>query len=106
VLEGLPRAALAEGRSLRRVGAAAQLAQQLVVVGRVHHHGHVGMVLGGGTDHGGPADVDVLHRHLSAGAWWGGGWEVEGWGRRAMSWRRRAISSRRALVPHAWRRGR
>ena len=34
--------------------------QHLLVVGRLDHHGHVGVVLGGGADHRRPADVDVL----------------------------------------------
>ena len=31
-----------------------------VVIGDVHHHGHIAMVLGRAPDHGGSADVDIL----------------------------------------------
>ena len=36
----------------------------LRVIAGVHHHGDVRVVLGGGADHGGAADVDVLDSHL------------------------------------------
>src|SRR5690554_4292400 len=38
-----------------------QLFQYPAVVGGVHHNGHIVVVLGGGANHGGAADVDVLN---------------------------------------------
>ena len=67
MLEGLPGAALAEGERLGVAAGAAQGAQQLRVVGGVHHNRHVLVVLGGGADHGGAADVNVLNSHLQGG---------------------------------------
>ena len=45
-----------------------EFGQHLLVVGGLDHHGHVGVVLGGGADHGRPADVDVLDAILEGGA--------------------------------------
>jgi hypothetical protein len=43
-----------------------ELAQHAGVVGRVHHHADVGVVLGRRPHHGGPAHVDHLDRGLRA----------------------------------------
>ena len=52
-----------------------ELGQHLFVVGRLHHHGHVAMVFGGGADHGRAADVDVLDAIVEGGAFGDGGLE-------------------------------
>ncbi len=46
----------------------ADLLQRTGVVGRVHQHGHVRVVLRRRAQHGGPADVDVLHGVVVAAA--------------------------------------
>mmetsp|Transcript_44792 Transcript_44792/g.124531 ORF Transcript_44792/g.124531 Transcript_44792/m.124531 type:complete len:209 (-) Transcript_44792:194-820(-) len=50
----------AEGQG-RAVPVLAHLLDQLAVLGGTRHHGHRGVVLRGGSDHGGPANVNVLY---------------------------------------------
>jgi hypothetical protein len=65
VLESLPCQALPEAQRFpARYAAAFQLGKEGGVVGGVNHHGHILMVLGGGTDHGRAANVDVLDGYL------------------------------------------
>ncbi len=64
--EGLGGEAAAGRVAHRALGA--ELGEHLAVLSRRDHHGHGVGVLGGGADHGGTADVDVLHRLLIRGA--------------------------------------
>ncbi len=52
-----------------------EFGQQLFVVGRLDHHGDVGVVLGGGADHRRPADVDVFDAIVESRAFGDGGLE-------------------------------
>ena len=45
-----------------------ELGEHYGVIAGVDHHRHVGMVLGGGADHGGAADVDVFDASRKIGA--------------------------------------
>ena len=53
--------------SLQVEPAALRCADHIPVTRRVHHHGHRGVVLRGGADHGGPPDVDLLHHRVLPG---------------------------------------
>ena len=39
-----------------------QFVEQRAVVARIHHHGHRGVILGGGAHHGRSADIDIVDR--------------------------------------------
>mmetsp|Transcript_37656 Transcript_37656/g.83841 ORF Transcript_37656/g.83841 Transcript_37656/m.83841 type:complete len:546 (+) Transcript_37656:764-2401(+) len=78
VLESLPGQVLAELCRLLAVSPCRQLDEQLGVVGGVHHHSHVGHVLRSSADHGGAADVNVLHTHLEGRGRVGGDGLAEG----------------------------
>ena len=64
VIGGRARIGLGGERLAQFVGEHAGMlrhfAEHFFVVGRLHHHRDVGVVLGGGADHGRSADVDVL----------------------------------------------
>ncbi len=77
-LECLPGHLLAECGGLGSVRPGRPLCQQLLIVRGVHHDRHVSEVLGGGADHGGPTDVDVLDADLKGGRGRGGDGLAEG----------------------------
>src|SRR5690606_11877997 len=63
---GINLAGQFQAQGIRGLAICVNLLQDLVVIGRVNHHGNAtgfgAMVFGSGTQHGGATDVDVFNR--------------------------------------------